>query len=630
MATDTLTPEQQLKRLVEETQSQLYDVVKNNGRAGELKILQDRLSIIEQDVKSKARNSATLLEATKDINEIHQKLDAIRHRQSEKTQTSPTSPQLEQPSPDLNLTARARAERAAREREVSEQFKIVQKKNKDLEIEKLAAELAATKKPSPLLEPPISPSPINGTPTSFVQSPARSFQPSPPTGSIAQPIAIPTPSISGLRQASSQLHSATNLRSTANKITSQIGQTATHTPAGATKETAKNAFKKGLGSLTEKGLLKLGFSGAAAATGVGAVVTAWNIGGFLWKQRKLLAGLLATALSISLIFLSGLFAAIGSALVGTLAGAALGYAALGPLGIIPGAYLGYNFQTWLGQQLGIGPGQNAALAHEMATRATSGTPTVRPNPLTGRPELVRSGGLYDGLSAAGEAAANMVTVPLFTTLGIAFFGTFFVTMHILTAFTVPNPVGTIPVNAGPFPSGVPPSGYPLPSGTPAPLPPPVKCFQLDNGLDQWTSQKIIEAHNAITDMQSSQPGYVTKLCNAAGRILLQYGDGRESYCGYNQAAGLIILYDCGANGVTTYTLAHETGHSFAKLHPEVYQDFFFQGFGQSGNENFLHTYPLEKTTWEDFAETVGVFIGIPNILDNYPLHRAFAQANIFN
>ncbi len=174
--------------------------------------------------------------------------------------------------------------------------------------------------------------------------------------------------------------------------------------------------------------------------------------------------------------------------------------------------------------------------------------------------------------------------------------------------------------------------------------PPTECFEFAVGESDprgrasidWANDPIGQSNimGAIGQL-SLAPAYTAPLC-AGGpiylyRIPVNFGGGWAS--GAN--GGTIFLYNGGTSsyGTAVYTLAHESGHIANWRRPDIFNDFSSQGI--SSIEGFLHTYPNQKTIWEDFAETIGLYVGEPvyhpakwgsfDYQARYPLHYFFAR-----
>ncbi len=196
----------------------------------------------------------------------------------------------------------------------------------------------------------------------------------------------------------------------------------------------KSAAQKAVGKATKSTLMKLGSKALAIASGVGAaVLTAVGITRFLWKHKELVLAALSW-LMLQLAALINLI--IGSVFV--LTGAVVGFVIAGPIGAVVGGAAGYALQSWL-RTLGHG---STAQGLGIATKHLAGQTTAIVDATTGQVVTVVDSGIGGILSGATIVPASLVALPVFAALGTAGFMTFFVMMHILVAFTVPNPLGT--------------------------------------------------------------------------------------------------------------------------------------------------------------------------------------------
>jgi len=174
--------------------------------------------------------------------------------------------------------------------------------------------------------------------------------------------------------------------------------------------------------------------------------------------------------------------------------------------------------------------------------------------------------------------------------------------------------------------------------------PPTECFEFAVGerdpqgrpsID-WSQDPVGQSNvlGAIAQL-SLAPAYTSPLC-ANGtiylyRIPINFGGGWASI----RNGGTIFLYNGGTSGYGTavYTLAHETGHIMNWRRPDFFVDFVLSG--ASSVEGFLHTYPNDKNIFEDFAETIGLYVGEPvyhpakwgsfDYQTRYPRHYNFAR-----
>lgn len=174
--------------------------------------------------------------------------------------------------------------------------------------------------------------------------------------------------------------------------------------------------------------------------------------------------------------------------------------------------------------------------------------------------------------------------------------------------------------------------------------PPTACFEFAVGESDplgrpsidWSQDPTGQSNilSAIGQLGLA-PAYTAPLC-ANGtiylyRIPVNYGGGWASI----KNGGSIFLYNGGTSGYGTavYTLAHETGHILNYRRPDIYADFISQGI--TVIEGYLHTYPNQKSPSEDFAETIGLYVGEPvyhpakwgsfSYQGRYPRHYNFAR-----
>ncbi len=160
----------------------------------------------------------------------------------------------------------------------------------------------------------------------------------------------------------------------------------------------------------------------------------------------------------------------------------------------------------------------------------------------------------------------------------------------------------------------------------------VQCFTFDNAIYPWPDQikqPIVSSVNAIG---SSYSNYMNRLCrylNHETDISLQFG-GHSSlgYGGYVPRMHTIVIYNNFNNFL--FILSHETGHIYTQRYPSTYQSFRLDpGVNREGILP-SYSYPTSQPHIEDFAETIGKYIGDSPYLNRYPEHRRFARDNIFN
>lgn len=163
--------------------------------------------------------------------------------------------------------------------------------------------------------------------------------------------------------------------------------------------------------------------------------------------------------------------------------------------------------------------------------------------------------------------------------------------------------------------------------------PPTNCFIFEGN---WTNDDKNLENNAIAQLARSS-AYISRLCST-GTVKLK----RINSDSFNWAEcpNTINISDKGVGNQsnTIYALAHETGHILQCAGQQVYQDFL--NASPWSSEGFLCSYPLEKTSFEDFAETIAVYVawhdfttprcsGSINYPTKYPDHYRFAKDKLF-
>lgn len=165
------------------------------------------------------------------------------------------------------------------------------------------------------------------------------------------------------------------------------------------------------------------------------------------------------------------------------------------------------------------------------------------------------------------------------------------------------------------------------------------CFAFDG---PWTDEERGMETEAIFTLARS-PTFIKALCGESNERTIHLVRRREDtgYGGMFQRPSTITIYNRGLlwSVNATYTLAHEGGHAYVSRFGGVYRQFIDSGVAQQ--EGFIKSYPLDKSTDEDFAEMIGIypvwrnlsfrgcggcFITYPS---EYPLHYQFARTNIF-
>ena len=165
------------------------------------------------------------------------------------------------------------------------------------------------------------------------------------------------------------------------------------------------------------------------------------------------------------------------------------------------------------------------------------------------------------------------------------------------------------------------------------------CFAFDG---PWTDEERGMETEAIFNLARA-PTFIKALCGESNERTIHLVRRREDtgYGGMFQRPSTITIYNRGLlwSVNATYTLAHEGGHAYVSRFGGVYRQFIDSGVAQQ--EGFIKSYPLDKSTDEDFAEMIGIypvwrnlsfrgcggcFITYPS---EYPLHYQFARTNIF-
>ncbi|MBI3342258.1 sulfite exporter TauE/SafE family protein, partial [Candidatus Curtissbacteria bacterium] len=165
--------------------------------------------------------------------------------------------------------------------------------------------------------------------------------------------------------------------------------------------------------------------------------------------------------------------------------------------------------------------------------------------------------------------------------------------------------------------------------------PPTSCFTFEG---DWNSSDKTAENDAIANL-SRATTYMSYLC-AQGNVKLV----RESGSDWNRTScpSTIHLTDIGVgsnNKNALYVLAHESGHVLQCHGLQAYQDFLSQ---QPWNpEGYICSYPLGKTSYEDFAESIAIYVvwhgfnvrGCPsstiNMPEQYPQHYQFHKSKLF-
>lgn len=131
--------------------------------------------------------------------------------------------------------------------------------------------------------------------------------------------------------------------------------------------------------------------------------------------------------------------------------------------------------------------------------------------------------------------------------------------------------------------------------------PPTSCFAFDSS---WTADAKNKEFAAIAELSKASV-YMAKLC-AAGPIPLRYeNNGMEGGENKNGAIYIYKIYDLQTN---LYTIAHESGHTFARRWPGVYGAF--RNSVPGANSNLLCTYLFTPSSIpsENFAESIALYV----------------------
>ncbi len=165
------------------------------------------------------------------------------------------------------------------------------------------------------------------------------------------------------------------------------------------------------------------------------------------------------------------------------------------------------------------------------------------------------------------------------------------------------------------------------------------CFKFEEG---WPVDARASEEEAINYLSKASI-YMDKLCSK-GDIMLRWGGYTTVRKGGDVLAGpnIISIYTLGVGSLSNslYTLAHESGHIFARR----YGDIFRQYVDTAGVGNILIcTYPLANSSGESFAEMISLYdagslipttrhfgcMGGKTFKEAYPNHWKFARDYIF-
>jgi len=174
--------------------------------------------------------------------------------------------------------------------------------------------------------------------------------------------------------------------------------------------------------------------------------------------------------------------------------------------------------------------------------------------------------------------------------------------------------------------------------------PPAACFVPANSgppdgcgskgsPSSWSNDWNMVVAAAAVLSKSQQ--YLDTLCGADLQNTITVYRVRKDFGGGCFSGGAIYLYNDGVSsfGSAVYTLAHETGH-VVDDHTDLFDVFHAEAISQ--REKYLPTYPNAQSEGEDFAETLGLYMGhayyypnkwsrYPKYPENYPLHYNFAK-----
>lgn len=262
--------------------------------------------------------------------------------------------------------------------------------------------------------------------------------------------------------------------------------------------------------------------------------------------------------------------------------------------------------------------------------------------LTGGPAAVSAGvgAVFGGLMSIFTAAITVTITPIVISL---------IVIPLMLAFVI------FVITSGAY--MVPPSGSLIVGTGPDGIFTTQTCFVL-NG--PWPEQYRLYMTRA-TDYMAQTGMYMDKICSK-GIVYLTYS-GTASYGGEVVSNNTILIYEKGTNnlGSAIYTLAHESGHIFARRFSDI-QNNLYRLSEARAQEPEICTYPISSargTLVEDFAEMIALYIYTnpiigylkeipsspryeyedgeedrmpciyPSFVDTYPLHVDFAATHIF-
>lgn len=173
---------------------------------------------------------------------------------------------------------------------------------------------------------------------------------------------------------------------------------------------------------------------------------------------------------------------------------------------------------------------------------------------------------------------------------------------------------------------------------------PTSCFVFSG---QWSNQEKTAELRAISQL-SSKPNYTQALCQNPAQPIELIRLKNSDYCRVliDNPPKIYLTNKCvGSEASTLYGLAHESGHVFVSRNGDVYNQFYSKFGGNIGPrlEDFICSYPLGKTSSEDFPETIAVYFTnlyystytyhacggkTINLQTDYPLHYNFIRPYI--
>jgi len=147
----------------------------------------------------------------------------------------------------------------------------------------------------------------------------------------------------------------------------------------------------------------------------------------------------------------------------------------------------------------------------------------------------------------------------------------------------------------------------------------------------WEPGEWAIVASAIQQLLRS-PSYMNLVCSGGSIPVYRV---RTTYGGGCYQGGAIYVYNGGVSsyGSSVYTMAHESGH-VVNARTDLFNTFLSEGI--SAQEGYLPTYPNDKSDGEDFAETLGLYVGhafyypskwsaYPHYPESFPKHYNFAK-----